>query len=129
MESMMDGFFKVEETGGTFVVATFFNPETKEETSCCVRDYDYGDCSRDREDLYQLPINKEVRRLWQHHNGVILPGDTVRVVKGRKVKIGTVAVVKEIRDIYDCYRRPVATYAYFENGQRTNITNCVLEGV
>ena len=123
---MFEGFFKVNQSGGSYVVATLYNPTTGEETTKCVRDYDYDDCSRDCDELYYMPIDNDVRRLWLHSHGVIMAGDTIKVVKGRKVKVGTVATVKEIKPITDRYGRWVADYAYLADGQRTNVTNCVL---
>ena len=38
--------------GGTFITADFFNPITGEEKNLCIRDYDYADCSRDNDELY-----------------------------------------------------------------------------
>jgi len=93
----MEGFFKVDQSGGSYVTAEFYNPTTGETRSECVRDYDYGDCSRDNDELYNMPIDKEVRTLWLHSRGQILAGDTVEVVKGRKVPRGTIATVKSIR--------------------------------
>ncbi len=121
-----NGFYKVGQSGGSYVVAYLFNPETKEEKSFCVRDYDYCDCSRDNDDLYNLPINEEVRRLYLRHHGIISAGDTVRVVKGRKIPIGTVATVERIYDWRDAYGRIQTVYAVFTNGLKTNINNCVL---
>ena len=84
----MEGFFKVKQSGGSYVVAVFYNPYTGETRSECVRDYDYGDCSRDNDELYNMPIDEEVRSLWLHSQGQILAGDTVEVFKGRKVPRG-----------------------------------------
>lgn len=123
---MKQGFFKVHEGGGSFVTATFFNPETKEYFTACVRDYDYADGSRDNDELYYMPINENARREWLHYNGVILPGDVVKVVKGRKVPIGTTGTVINKKPYFDRYGRQVATYVYLDNGQRTNENNCVL---
>ena len=122
----MEGFFKVKQSGGSYVVAVFYNPYTGETRSECVRDYDYGDCSRDNDELYNMPIDEEVRSLWLHSQGQILAGDTVEVCKGRKVPKGTIATGKSIRPYYDRYGRWVADYAYFTDGQRTNIENCRL---
>ena len=122
----MSGFYKVEQIGGTFITATFFNPITSETVTKVVRDYDYSDCSRDDDELYHMPIDKAVRRAWMHHNGHILEGDLVEVVKGRKVRIGTVAKVVKIKAIRDRYNRWVADYAVFETGVSTNVKNCRL---
>lgn len=123
-------FYKVDEKGGSFVVATLFNPITKETDSVVVRDYDYSDGSRDNDYWYDMPIDKAVRRVWLHHNGVILNGDLVEVVKGRKLAKGYVGRVQVIKSICDRYGRWVADYAYFEDGNRTNINNLkILEAV
>lgn len=119
------GFYKVDQKGGSLVVATLYNPDTTEVEHVTVRDYDYSDCSRDNDEIYDLPINEDVRREWLHHNGVILPGDTVEVVKGRKVAKGTIATVKAVKPVYDHYNRWVADYLYFTDGPRTNVENCV----
>lgn len=117
---------KVNEKGGTLVVATFFDPETKEETTEVVRDYDYSDGSRDNDELYYMPIDEEARKAWRHYHGVISAGDEVKVVKGKKVKVGTIAKVLNIREIKDRYGRWVANYAVLDNGQQTNTANCEL---
>lgn len=124
----MNGFYKVEQSGGSYVVAIFYNPETKEVKTKCVRDYDYADCSRDDDELYHMEINEDARRAYLHNNGLIIKGDKVEVVKGRKVKIGTIATITAIKPIYDKYHRWVADYVYFEDGQRTNVNNCRLIG-
>ena len=121
---MENKFYKVAQSGGSFVVATLFNPITYEADSVVVRDYEYGDCSRDNDEVYDMPIDKEVWKIWQHHLGHIVPGDTVEVVKGRKIPIGYTGKVKQIKPIYDRYDRWVADYVYFEEyGKKTNITN------
>ena len=126
MSRDMTGFFKVGEDGGTYVVACFYNPTTHETFTKCVRDYDYSDCSRDDDELYYMPINQDARRQWLHHLGEILEGDTVEVVKGRKVPIGTTGIVKAKKPFYDKYGRCQAIYVYLDNGYRTNESNCVL---
>lgn len=120
------GFFKVAESGGTYIVDTFYNPTTGETFTKCVRDYDYADCRRDDDELYYMPIDEEARTAWLHSRGAILVGDTVEVVKGRKVKIGTVATVEQIYDWKDRYGRTQTTYVVFGDGQKTNINNCIL---
>ncbi len=123
---MEKGFYKVGQSGSCYVSATFYNPETKETKTCCVRDYDYADCSRDDDDLYYMEINEEVRKQFMHDNGYILIGDTVKVVKGRKVPIGTVAKVTDERIYKDRYGRIRTLYVYLDNGMKTNINNCEL---
>lgn len=121
-----EGFKKVAESGGTYVVARFFNPETKEEYGQCVRDYDYDDCRNDDDEAYYAPIDEDARREWLHFNGHVVVGDTVKVVRGRKVPIGTVGVIDRIYDWKDCYGRVQTTYVVLEDGQRTSIANVVL---
>lgn len=123
----MDGFFKVAESGGTYVTGIFYNPTTNTVRRELLRDYDYADGSRDNDELYYMPINEEARTLWLHSMGRILVGDVVEVYKGRKVPVGTVGRVKDIKPFKDRYGRTVADYVYFEDGQRTNIENCRLK--
>ena len=125
-EFLAKGFKKVAEDGGTYVVAKFFNPTTNEVVTECTRDYDYADGSRDNDILYYLPIDEDARKLYDRYRGVINVGDTAEVIKGRKVPIGTKGVVKYINDLKDKYGRWIATYVYFEDGQKTNIANCKL---
>ena len=73
-----------------------------------------------------MPINEEVRRVYLHDNGIILTGDTVKVVKGRKVPIGTIAKVVSLTEYKDRYGRVQCIYANLDNGQRTNVDNCAL---
>lgn len=123
---MENKFYKVGQSGGGYIVAYFYNPVTQETKTACVRDYDYFDCSRDNDALYNMPIDKEAAELYRKHNGVIAAGDIVKVVKGRKIKVGTIAKVKRVFDYCDCYGRAVARYAVFEDGQKTNVNNCML---
>lgn len=122
----LNGFYKVAQDGGTYVVATFYNPVTNECITKCVRDYDYADCSRDNDELYYMDIDNEARTKWLHSKGVILVGDVVEVVKGRKIPVGTVARVTDKKPYKDRYGRTQAIYLYFDNGMRTNEDNCKL---
>lgn len=119
-----DGFKKVAQSGGVFIVATFFNPTTKETYTHCVRDYDYADGSRDDDEAYYMPIDEDAVRLWKKFNGVIQEGDTIEVVKGRKVPIGTVAKVERLYDWKDVYGRVQTRYAVLSNGLKTSVDNC-----
>lgn len=121
-----DGFYKVAQEGATFVLVTLFNPETCEERHEVARDYDFFDRSRDNDELYYLEINKDIERIWRHRNGEILINDTVFVIKGRKVPVGTVAKVIDKKPYKDRYGRLQAIYLYLDNGQKTNIDNCIL---
>lgn len=122
----MEGFYKVAQSGGSYVVATFYNPITKEEKTKRVRDYEYADCSRDNDELYYMEIDEEVRKIWLHNGGVILPGDRVKVVKGRKIPKGTEAVVERFFDWKDQYGRIQTRYAVFTDGRKTSVSNLVL---
>jgi hypothetical protein len=123
-----NGFYKVAENNGGVCVGTFYNPDTQESFTKITWDIDDIRLDQDEEvQIYRyMPINKDVRRLWLHRAGVIQEGDQIKVVKGRKVPIGTVATVKEIKPFYDRYRRWQADYLYLDNGMKTNINNCVL---
>ena len=121
-------FYKVGQEGGSYVVAYFFNPVTKEQDSKCVRDYDYSDGSRDNDELYYMPIDEDARRAWWRHNGIISVGDTVEVFKGRKIPVGTVAKVERLYDWRDRYGRIQTTYAVFEDGRKTSTDNCRIIG-
>jgi len=121
-------FYKVNQTGGSYVVALFVNPVTWESYTVCVRDYDYSDCSRDNDELYYTPIDNEAANAWRKHIGIVEAGDTVKVVKGRKVPLGTVAKVTRVYDYKDRYGRAVATYAVFEDGRKTSVYNCEIIG-
>lgn len=121
---MDNRFYKVKQEGGTFIVATFFNPITKEVKTECVRDYDYADGSRDNDELYYMPIDEMVERIFKRDIlGLIQIGDRVEVVKGRKLPIGTIGTVAKVYDWRDRYGRKQATYAVLEDGQKTNVNN------
>lgn len=121
---MENKFYKVNQSGGTYIVALFVNPITWEHYTQCVRDYDYSDCSRDNDELYYMPIDEEVANAWRKHIGIVGAGDVVRVVKGRKIPIGTIAKVERVFDYKDRYGRVVNTYAVFEDGSKTSVYNC-----
>lgn len=123
-----NGFYKVEENNGGVCVGTFFNPDTMEYFSKIVWDIDNDRLLDDEEIqiLRFLPINEDIRKIYMHHKGIILEGDTVKVFKGRKIPIGYVGVVEKIKPFYDRYGRWQADYIYFADGQRTNYNNCKL---
>ena len=124
-ELLERGFRKVEQSGWTYITAHFYNPQTGETMYGCVRDYDYEDCRNDNDDLYYMPIDAEARRAYLHSIGIILDGDTVEVVKGRKVPVGTVGKVTKKYEVNDKYGRWVADYVVINGEFRTNVTNCV----
>ena len=128
---MMDnynGFYKVNESGFSLTDAIFYNPETGETFSEIVWDIDDDRLLSDerKQILRSIPINHEIRKAWLHKAGRILEGDIAKVVKGRKLPIGKVGKVVKIKPYYDRYKRWCCDYVYFDDGTRTNITNCEL---
>ena len=124
--TMEGGWRKVNESGGTLVTAILYNILTGEQVSIVTRDYDYSDCSRDNEYWYAAQIDHDAQIAYFRKNAIIYPGAAVLVVKGRKIPVGTVGTVEKIRPVYDCYRRHVADYVVFPDGQQTNIDNCIM---
>jgi len=117
-------FYKIGQEGGTFVVGYWWNPVSGERKSCCVRDYDYEDGSRDRDDLYYEPIDREVSKLFERKVlGRVFEGDLVEVVKGRTIEHGFVGRVKKVYPFKDRYGRVFADYVYFEDGRKINMDN------
>lgn len=108
------GYFKISQKGGTLVTATFWNPFTDDAKCVTVRDYEYpGD--RDDDELYNLPICEDMRRLHERGEGRLVEGDRVRVVRGRKVPIGSTGVIQSFSSVNDRYGRRVATYVVTED--------------
>lgn len=126
MYRMEDGWRKIHQSGGSFVVARLYNVKTGEEASLCVRDYDYSDGSRDCDEWYNAEIDQEAYIAYCRKHGIVYPGASVMVVKGRKIPLGTVGIVEKIRKVLDRYGRHVADYAVFSDGKSTNVENCVL---
>ena len=123
---MEDGWRKVNQKGGSYVVATLYNVKTGEDASLCVRDYDYSDGSRDCEEWYQASIDEAAKTAYFRKHGIIYPGASVVVVKGRKIPLGTVAVVESLRAVTDRFGRWVADYAVFKDGKQTKVENLAL---
>ena len=122
------GFYKVSEEGYGVAMGTFYNPETKEVFTRITWDIDrpYINDDEEIEILRYLPLDEHIRYQWRHENGIIQKNDIVKVIKGRKVKIGTIAKVLDIKPYYDCYKRWCCDYAYLDNGEKTNIDNLKL---
>lgn len=130
----LQGFFKVaEDYSYSLKHVVMFNPITGEEKNILVDDTEYGYMERydfnfspqEIEYLrYDLEVNEIVKNLWLDSKNIIHVGSKVKVIKGRKIPIGTEAVVKSMYDYKDRYGRYVATYLIFENGQKTSILNC-----
>lgn len=122
-EHGLAGYRKVLHEGGTFVFGGFYNPETKDFTTRCIRDYDYSDCSRDDDDLYYMEIDEEAVRKMKHDQGFILEGDLVVVYKGRNVRIGTIGYIREIKPWKDKYGRTQSYKVTLSGGERTYLHN------
>ena len=117
---------KISQEGGSYITARFFNIETLEEAGFTVRDYDYADCRNDDDDLYYMTIDFEAIKKYKRSRGIIQEGDRVMIVKGRKFPAGTVKTVRKIYPFKDRYGRWIADYAYFTDGTKCNIENCIL---
>ena len=118
------GYYKVGESGNTYVSMTFLNPYTGDyfvESIDTDNDMDYTDTFKS--ELYNMPINDDAAWVWNRSNDVVQTGDTVKVVKGRTIPHGTTAKVKSIRPVKDKYGRKVADYAYLDSGDKINIAN------
>ena len=120
-----NGWRKIGQHGGSFVVAKLFNILTGDEDSVVVRDYDYSDCSRDNDYWYDMPVDKDAQQMYNRKHFIITEGDTVMVIKGRKLPHGHVGIVTKIREIRR-YGRWVANYVCFSDGKQTNIENVIL---
>ena len=119
----MEGWAKIAQDGGTFVTGKFWNSQLKETVSLVLRDYDYGDCSRDNDYLYYMRVDEEAVRDYKRFKGIVQDGDTVKVIKGRTLPKGFTGTVKEIYPVNDRYGRLVAYYARFTTGEKINVTN------
>ena len=119
-----EGWKKIGQEGGTYIIATFWREDTDETISTCVRDYDYADCSRDNNELYYMDIDTEAwdRYARKHMNG-IFKGDIVEIYKGRK-SLGTRGKVVDKYQYRDRYGRFVAMYLVLDNGIRVQQQNC-----
>ena len=121
-------FYKVSTTGGGYNVATLYNPITHEQKTACILDNDYDEHDRRYPNGYELfaeTVYREAEEAWQAHNGIIVEGCTVEVVKGRKIPKGYTGIVQKISPWRDYYGRVKAIYIYFVDGKRTSIDNCV----
>lgn len=120
------GFCKVWERGGAYVTAGFYNPDTNEFFSTCVRDYD----SRDKDELYHMQIDNAARRKYLIACGVPVEGMRVKVVRGRKF-VGETKTVEEIYEFipeacrgYGNRAAYAISYLRFTDGTRCAMHNC-----
>lgn len=129
MERNVKDFYKVAENGRTYVSAIFFNPITKEEFSSTIYDYEDIRVQISAGELYSMPINEEIRKMWLHKNGIIQIGDLVVIARGRKFKGEQKRVVKEFTySISGMYGRSYGDIEYlvFEDGTKVAKHNCDL---
>lgn len=118
------GYGKIGQDYGDVIVATFYNPNTEDLKSVIVFDIDRP--YMDKPELSHMSIDDALLRVYNRKRGIIQEGDTVVVYKGRKIPVGTVAVVKELRPWHDRYGHWKCTYAVFTDGRKTNVENCRL---
>ena len=121
MAKLENRWYKVAQSGNTFITATLFNPVTLESRNEIARDYD--EPRNDNDEIYYMPINEDALRAWRSHNGIMQDGDKVRVIKGRKYPVGTEFIVRAVYPMRDKYDRWVADYAYFVGGGKCNVAN------
>ena len=124
-DTCFGGFYKVEQSGGSFQTAKFFNPYTGAFFSSQVGDLDNDMVHYNKfySELRDIKINKDVSWLWKRCNGVVQEGDKIKVVKGKTIPKGTTAKVRAIYPFRNKYKMWVADYAYLDNGQKINVNN------
>lgn len=124
-EMVENGYYKITKNSGFgYITALFYNPMTKELMDVCVKDLD--DPRNDNEELYNMEVNEKVYELYKHHRGIVSIGDTIEVIKGRKVPVGTIGKVVNEFDYKDQYGRVQAHYFVLEDGTKINEMNCKL---
>ena len=122
-------FYKVGQSGSSFVTATLFNPITKEEKRVKVYDGDYYDQEYAGCDIeaYHMPFNKEARIEYLHYNGYAFVGDFVKIVSGRKMLGEIKKIVREWVYTQPCsYGRDWGKtyYFVFEDGTKVQQKHC-----
>ena len=122
-KELKNEFYRVSNTGGSYDVATFFNPITKEEFSRCIYDYDDVRVQQEEAEYREIPFSEKVRRIWLHHKGIIQVGDLVKINRGRKFKGKQKRVVKKL--VYK-YVWGDVIYLVFEDGTKVAQDNCDL---
>ena len=133
---------------GRVTYGIFYNPDTKDIGAYCETDWDreglddfYNrtvssisvcDCpvevGMDYNKQCEIAIAEENlrRKAERFKQGIISEGDTIEIIKGRKLPIGAQKVVQEFRPWTDCYGRVQTIYAVFTDGTKTNVNNCKL---
>ena len=123
---MKPGFKKVYQyDDGKLAVAEFFNPTTGEEYCAVVRNVFYPDVNWDEEGL-KAPLDMNAYSAWRSKRKIFCIGDRVRVVRGIKVPIGTVGIIRDMYDWKDERGRVKNKYVVLDNGYRTSYRNVVI---
>lgn len=130
MTNNINGFYKVQTNGGTYVTATFYNPTTNEEFNKTIYDYDDDRVAMYAGDYYNLPLledNNPIKIQWLHKHGVILNGDKVIIKRGRKM-LNEIKVVKSKYTfvVEGTYGHGDVDYLRFEDGTKCAEHNCNL---
>lgn len=73
---------------------------------------------------YQMASNSEVKEYWQR-KGYLYVGDTVEIIKGRKIAIGEIKIIDSFKyiEIPGTYGKKKCTYVIFKDGTACNINN------
>ena len=125
-------YSKIKEGSGSLSTHYFYNAKTKHLLHIITDDKEYGyregltsqEFTWEELDLIEkTPINKEALKIYNFDNNIIMEGQLVEVVKGRKMPIGYKGIIKKIYPYKDRYGRVQIYTAYFEDGQKTNIDN------
>ena len=120
-----EGYGKIgQEHGYEAWFVSLYNPITHDYKTDVVFSYQFKhDNGEYIKAFLSLPVDEELEREWLHDNGKILVGDMVVVEKGRNVRIGTISYVKDIKPVYDKYKRVVAHKVFLSNGEITYLSN------
>lgn len=123
----------VDKSGINFLIATLYDTETEVEEKVIYEDgdYPYGESpflSRkytlaQLDEISKTPIDKDARHAWLKKHGIISVSDTVEVIKGRKLPIGTRGTVVNMWDFTDRFGRTQTNYAKLDSGVSISIEN------
>lgn len=124
--TLENGWRKIGQSGGSFIVARLYNVNTGEEENIVVRDYEYEDRRYDDDYWYDASIDAEALRAYNRKHGIIQAGERVMVIAGRKIERGYTGTVEKVYPVYDRFHRWVADYCRFIDGKSTNVKNCMM---